>query len=139
MNQPELNLAYGADPVVVRSHLEWRFWRFHRDNPLVYGMLKKLATMWVARHAGRRLGVQMLIERARWEHQFTTTDPEWKLNNSYAAFYARLLMHREEAFANLFEIREQVEGFSYVEPSLRELEDAEGSMAKQRRGRKESA
>ena len=63
------------------------------------------AREWIA-HTGRhKLGIATLYERARWEITLTTTDPDFKLNNDYRAYYARLLMLCEPDLEDMFNLR----------------------------------
>jgi hypothetical protein len=82
-----------------------RFARFHADSPQVYDTLCTLARQWVTVTGRRRLGIATLYERARWELAISTSDPDFKLNNSYRAYYARLIMVQETDLRGLFEIR----------------------------------
>ena len=81
------------------------FDRFHADNPKVYETLVALARQWVARTGRHKLGIATLFERTRWEIALATTDADFKLNNSYRAYYARLIMRREPDLAGLFDLR----------------------------------
>lgn len=83
-----------------------RFAEFHAKSPEVYSTLVALARQWVARTGRRRLGIATLFERARWELAISTSDPDFKLNNSYRAYYARLIMRAEPDLADLFATRE---------------------------------
>ena len=82
-----------------RSDLERSFNVFHRANPEVYKLFKKYALQAAqARH--RHFGSKMIFERMRWHTMIETTDADYKLNNNYTAYYARLFMadypeHRE--------------------------------------------
>jgi hypothetical protein len=82
-----------------------RFERFDHENPQVYVILVRLAREWVDRTGRRRLGIKSLFERARWEIALATSDPDFKLNNNYTAYYARLIMQREADLADLFATR----------------------------------
>lgn len=82
-----------------------RFAEFHLKSPDVYHTLVALARQWVERTGRRRLGIATLYERARWEIAVTTSDPDFKLNNSYRAYYARLIMAREPDLQELFATR----------------------------------
>jgi hypothetical protein len=82
-----------------------RFDAFHADNPHVYDTLVRLAREWLDVTGLPRLGIKMLFERARWEIAIATQATDFKLNNDYTAFYARLLMAREPDLAGLFELR----------------------------------
>lgn len=81
-----------------------RFAEFHEANPHVYDMLKTLALQW-HRATGKRIGMKALFERARWEIGITTTDPDFRINNNYTAYYARLLMAQEPDLADMFHLR----------------------------------
>lgn len=82
-----------------------RFTQFHASNPAVYTTLVRLAREWVQRTGRHKLGIATLFERARWELVITTNDPEFRLNNSYRAWYARLIMRQEPDLAALFDLR----------------------------------
>lgn len=84
------------------------FAAFHRDNPKVYAALVRFARE--AKAAGRtRIGIKALIERFRW---YTAVEVNgagdgFKINNSWAPFYARLIASDSE-FRDLFEVRRSV-------------------------------
>jgi len=88
--------------------IEEQFREFHRRNPHVYHRLRELAFQMKGR-GHRRIGMKMLFEVLRWQHAMSTSDPasEFKLNNSYTAYYARLLMQQEPALDGLFATRKQ--------------------------------
>jgi uncharacterized protein YbaP (TraB family) len=48
-----------------------------------------------------------LFERLRWESGIATEGDAYRLNNSYRAFYVRLLIERRPEWANKFEVRVQ--------------------------------
>ena len=82
------------------------FWRFHRENPHVYGRLAELARE--AKAAGCvRIGMRLLWERLRWDLTVTTMRSVNvpKMNDWYPPFYARLLMQLEPDLVDLFETR----------------------------------
>lgn len=82
-----------------------RFVDFHTRSPDVYRLLVSLARQWVKATGRKRLGVATLYERVRWEMAVATSDADFKLNNDYRAFYARLIMATEPDLAGLFETR----------------------------------
>ena len=87
--------------------LEEQFAAFHSANPHVYQALRRLAVQMV-RRGHRRIGIKMLFEVLRWQYAMQTIDDsDFKLNNSYTSFYARLLMEREPELAGYFETRTQ--------------------------------
>lgn len=82
-----------------------RFEEFHEANPKVYAVLVRLAREWVQRTGSHHLGIKTLYERARWEIAMATNDPEFKLNNNYTAYYARLIMAEHPDLAGMFDLR----------------------------------
>lgn len=87
--------------------LRERFARFHADNPEVYRLLVRFARELKA-HGRGSYGIAALFERVRWHYAVERDDAEeFKLNNSYRAFYARLLMAQEPDLAGFFETRVQ--------------------------------
>ncbi|HWB35961.1 MAG TPA: hypothetical protein VHA75_08050 [Rugosimonospora sp.] len=100
--QPDLlDLLNDHRPLAVK------FREFHGKHPEVYELLVALARQWVERMPGRRCGIQNLLEVARWQYTLRTgTAPA--LNNSFAAFYSRLIMAQNPDLAGLFETRRSV-------------------------------
>lgn len=81
-----------------------RFEAFHRANPAVYDALERMTAELVA--AGRtRVGIGMLFEVLRWQHQLRTAGGDFKLNNNFRSRYARLLMDRHPEWNDVFELR----------------------------------
>lgn len=93
--------------VVPSTELEKRFKSFHEANPHVYTWLEEKALELV--RAGRsRIGVAELIEDLRYVPSlFTKGEAAFKLNNSYRAFYARLLVHRRKELEPVIQLRRQ--------------------------------
>jgi hypothetical protein len=82
-----------------------RFEDFHRDNPRVYNTLVRLAREWVKTTGHGKLGIATLYERARWDIALATRNADYKLNNSYRAYYARLIHQQESDLDGLFDLR----------------------------------
>lgn len=80
------------------------FLRFHADNPHVYDELVMLARRAISRGA-TRLGIKMMFEVLRWRHTLRTGGDDFKLNNNYHSYYARLIMSREADLGDVFELR----------------------------------
>jgi hypothetical protein len=74
-----------------------RFAAFHASNPHVADALEHLAAQWLARH--ERVGMKALFERLRWESGIRTEGSAYVLNNSWTAFYSRLLLDRRPEWA----------------------------------------
>jgi len=80
------------------------FLRFHRENPHVYAQLQAMAQE--AQRAGAtKIGIGMMFEVLRWQTLLRTRGDDFKLNNNYRSYYARLLIARNPALSELFELR----------------------------------
>ena len=83
-----------------------KFHAFHEANPEVYEQLVDLALS--LRWRGySKFGISLIWERLRWDYMMEADDPssEFKLNNNYRSFYARLLMKQEPLLRNVFHTR----------------------------------
>ncbi len=77
---------------------------FHAKNPEVYDLFKRFA--FEAINKGHvRLSSEMIINRIRWETSVVTTDKDYKINNDYKPFYARLFMEEHPTYNNFFNTR----------------------------------
>ena len=90
----------GISPTIAQ-----RFVEFHTASPDVYQALVALARQWLSNTGRKKLGIKTLFERARWELALTTSDPDFKLNNNYAPYYARLVMRQEPDLDGMFDLR----------------------------------
>jgi hypothetical protein len=80
------------------------FRKYHLENRHVYVELKRLARAMKA--TGRETySMYSLFEVVRWNISLQTTGDEWKLNNSYRPWYARLLLLRNPDLEEFFELR----------------------------------
>ncbi len=105
------------DPTPLHASLpEWehqtltireRFENFHRANPHAYTLLEDMAHR-VWQTGRRRIGIATLVESLRWQYWIATEDIscDFKIDNSYRAYYARLLLERHPEWAGLFALRE---------------------------------
>lgn len=91
---------------------------FHAENPHVYRKLRELAR--IAKASGAtQYGIAGLFERLRWLSQIETQGDPYRLNNSYRAFYARLLMAQEPDLRGFFVTRAEATDPAYRERSTR--------------------
>ncbi len=86
------------------SKAEAAFFAFHADHPHVYAELVKLARR-AKRRGARKLGIKMLWEVTRWNVWIQTNTEDWKMNNTFTAYYARLIMKQELDLAGIFDLR----------------------------------
>lgn len=102
-SQLELNIWDHVGPH-PEATIKEAFLRFHSDNPHVYDALVKLARR-AHRSGANRVGIKMLFEVLRWRHTLRTGGDDFKLNNNYHSYYARLIMSREPDLFGIFELR----------------------------------
>lgn len=86
-----------------------RFMAFHSANPHVLAAIIFAALILKNEHGHARGSVKRIVENLRWSPSFRTAhgDREFKLNNTFAAFYARLAMDTESRLSGFFETRER--------------------------------
>jgi hypothetical protein len=85
------------------SSLEERFARFHRENPSLYREFERRAL--ALYHAGAtRVGIAMIAEAIRYDDAVARRGA-YKVNNSYRAFYSRMLLHDHPELSSLIETR----------------------------------
>ena len=102
--QPQMVLSFndlGCHPMVEQ------FWKFYTENPSVYEELRDLALK-IKRTGRKHYGMKGLFEVLRWHRALETTDEDFKLNNNYTAFYARMLMKRLPELDGFFAVRGSV-------------------------------
>ncbi len=85
---------------------KWR--QFHDQNPHVYRLFKRFTREAIA--SGReRFGARMIWERMRWFTLIEAQDhaSDFKLNDHYPAYYARLFMEDHSRYDGFFETRDR--------------------------------
>jgi hypothetical protein len=87
-----------------QTRLEREFQEFNAQNPHVYLELERRAARLI-RAGVRRIGIALLYESARYDHAVQTNGEPFKLNNNHRAFYARMLIQRNPAWAGIIETR----------------------------------
>jgi len=83
-----------------------KFEEYHRDNPHVFRLFKQYSEQALDR-GYTKFSAKAVFERLRWHYQMETVGDDFKLNNNYTAYYARLLMQSDIRFQNFFELRER--------------------------------
>jgi hypothetical protein len=91
-------------PVRTKGDTEQRFEAFHRMNPHVYGHIVEIALDLKGRGFTKG-GMKMVFERLRWLYAIQTVGEEYKLNNNYTAYYARLVMETVPSLDGFFVTR----------------------------------
>lgn len=83
-----------------------RFLKFHKANPRVY-QLFEMFTLQVIQSGRKQYGAKAIFERVRWESTIISRGDDFKLNNNYTAYYARLYMEAHPEHAGFFETRQR--------------------------------
>lgn len=91
-------------PEKPTNDLERQFWEFHAENPHVYVLFHRF-TMEAALTGRERFAVSPVIERIRWYTSVETRGDEFKINNNFRAYYARLWMRNNPEYDGLFSTR----------------------------------
>ncbi len=94
--------------IEITNKIEAKFWAFHEENPHVYVLFDRFAREAAVRHP--RIAVSLVIERIRWETVVVTRGDDFKINNNFRAYYARLWMREHPEFGELFETRRLLAG-----------------------------
>jgi len=92
-----------------RNH-EALFYIYHKQNPQVYKAFSRLASELLDMGA-KRFGAKAIMEKIRWETSIRAIQepgfPVIKINNNYAAYYARTLTMSDPAkWRGFFEFRD---------------------------------
>lgn len=107
VEQEDEGVRAPVSDVPAESPIQAKFEEFHRLNPWVYERFETMTREYLAR-GYTKVGIAMLFEVTRWQHNMSTRDPatEFKLSNSYRSRYSRLLIANHPEWATVFETRE---------------------------------
>ena len=91
-------------PVRTKGGTEQRFEAFHLANPHVYDHIVEIALDLKSRGFGR-CSIWLIFNRLRWLYAIQTRGSEYRLNNNFTAYYARLVMATRSDLDGFFETR----------------------------------
>jgi len=91
------------------SRIERRFWAFHEENPRVYELFQYF-TFTLIQRGWKHHSSDAVLHRIRWQTAIETTDPQFKINDHYSAYYARLFMRDHPEHVGFFRTRELRDG-----------------------------
>jgi hypothetical protein len=102
---PQLELFPIVEPTYDEEmSLPDRFAAFHEHNPHVADALEHLTEQWFA--AGhKRASMDAVMHRLRWESGIQTHGDVYRLNNSWSAFYSRVLLDRRPEWTGRIQTR----------------------------------
>ncbi len=90
---------------MFKPSLKDRWWEFHRENPRVYILFDRFTRSALGR-GHKHISADMIMHRVRWETNVVSSGDEFKVNNNWVAYYARLWMHENTEFEGFFRTRE---------------------------------
>jgi len=88
--------------------LERAFWKYHREHPDVYEILRRLAYQ-VLNRGKDTYSIRALMHIVRWEvtigENYEEDEIGVKLSNNHSPYYARLLMQEHPPLRGFFRIQ----------------------------------
>lgn len=109
MKQNRLNIEsiHEALRGVPRTTID-EFLEYHRNNPAIWKGFERFSLEVWAR--GRKhYGAKAIMERARYELDIEQGNSEFKINNNFVSYYARIMLAKYPELKGFFEFR-RVEG-----------------------------
>lgn len=91
-------------PTLFDMTEESRFEAYHKANPHIYELFKRF-TFEKIRAGAKNLGSKAVFERIRWETGVETVGDDFKVNNIFTPFYARLFMRDYPEHEGFFRVR----------------------------------
>jgi hypothetical protein len=88
-----------------KPSIDERFAEFHDANPHVYEQIVTLAHE-LLRKNRKRMSMETIFGKIRWDMALETTDPHFKLNDHFTSRYVRKLIADYPVFEGRFETRE---------------------------------
>lgn len=84
------------------------FLAFHKENPEIYDLFLEYSHR--VRKKRESYGAKSIAEQIRWHKLIEQGNEFFKLNNTYTAYYARLVMaSNRKLFKGFFQLRERTE------------------------------
>ncbi len=98
-------------PPPERPTIQQRFEAWLEAEPRTWALIREYAyqylEVWLRRENGRRIGIDLIVSRVRWECEVQRAfDEPFKINNDFRSRISRKLIDEDKRFAELFEIRE---------------------------------
>lgn len=80
-----------------------KFFEYHMERQHIWKEFEKFALKVVS--AGKKIGAKAIVERIRWEVEIEQCG-EFKVSNSYTAYYARIFQIKYPQYADIFTTNE---------------------------------
>ena len=79
------------------------FIKYHRKHPEVYRKFENMA-LGAIRKGRKKLSAKLIINVIRWEYYFNSEE-DFKINDAYHSYYARLFVAIHPKYSNYFAFR----------------------------------
>ena len=80
------------------------FREFHNENPHIYREFEKQAIRAI-RKGRTKLSAKLIINWIRWNEYLRSSDQNFRINDAYQSYYARLFLQRNPKHEGIFELR----------------------------------
>jgi hypothetical protein len=80
------------------------FRKYHAANPHVYQLFRRF-TLQVINTGRERYGAKSIFEQIRWHTEIESKGEDFKINNNYTPFYARMFMYEYPQNDGFFRLR----------------------------------
>lgn len=94
----ETLIAQGVDKNTIEQFID-----HHRKNPEIWQEFERFSLQ-ALRRGRQKIGAKAIMERVRWETE-VEGGKDWKCNNSYTAYYARMFVAKYPESKGMFEFR----------------------------------
>lgn len=101
---PLASKYHALGEMIPKPTLE-KFLAYHRQNPAIYQAFKQKAQA-LLRSGKKKYGAKAIMEVVRYEHDLQHPKDEFKISNSYTAYYARALTVWNPEFKDFFDFKE---------------------------------
>lgn len=80
------------------------FMKFHKENPYVYKAFEKQALKAIS-NGRTKISAKLIINWIRWNEFLETNDTNFKINDAFHSYYARLFVEKNPSLKDCFEFR----------------------------------
>lgn len=80
------------------------FWNYHKENPHIYEAFKS-QTIEVIKRGFKNFSADFIVHVLRWETTVKAKHDEYKINNNYRSYYARLFIRDHPQYKGFFRFR----------------------------------
>lgn len=80
------------------------FAEFHANNPHVYAEFEKQALLAISK-GRKKLSAKLILNWIRWNELLRTSDKNFKINDAFQSYYARLFEDQHQEHKDIFEKR----------------------------------